>query len=340
MENMFGSVRFYPDLNNFFGGPASFQKRLEAGLGKRGIKVSYDYDGNLDDLDTVLLINATKSINKLLRIKRKGIRLVQRLGSPFPSNSHLQIGPLKRFRTWLGTQNVAFIRAHLADIIVYQSQFVLDCWEKKHGILNKPKVIIYNGVDLVKFSPRGPRYKQTSDVCIISVEGTQYGPEQSPAFLVALELKKRGFDVELLVFGRLCPNVVTHYSAYSFVKVMGSILNENLPYYYKGASFFVSNDVIAACPNSVIEALACGTPIVGYKFSVLPEIVNHEAGRCVPVVGNPWKNEPPGNVKALANAAQEVVENNSEFRNGARRLAEERYNCENMIDRYMEVFFQ
>ena len=52
------------------------------------------------------------------------------------------------------------------------------------------------------------------------------------------------------------------------------------------------------------------------------------------------RGEAPGNIVGLVDAALEVHENNAPFREGARRLAEERYGLDRMVDQYMEVFSQ
>lgn len=327
-----------PDLRNSRGGPGKFQRLLVQELNNREIKVSYN--GGEKKLDALLLINATRHWGDLLWAKKKGVNIVQRLGSPFAIGNNLPIKPLDRIRIWIGEQNVAIIRRYLADRIVYQSQFVRDCWEKEYGRVKKTSRIIYNGVDINQFTPEGPKYDSPSDICVISVEGTQIYPEQSPAFLVAQALNNRGCDVDLLVFGKPWGDTAARYSGFPFVNFKGPLPNGELPFYYRGATLYVLNDIVnAGCPNSVLEALACGTPVVGYSPGVLPEMLTPEAGICVPAAGDPWNGEEPGNVNALADAAMEIVVNNSTYRRGAQQLAEDRYDLKRMVDQYMEVLF-
>jgi glycosyltransferase involved in cell wall biosynthesis len=319
------------------GGPASFQKKLSESLNNIGYKIFYDIGKN--KCDALLLINATRHWGALLKTKYRGTNIVQRLGSTFTSIKNYPVKLLTQIHSWVGFKNISCIRRYIADRIVYQSEFVKECWEMEYGKVKKPCYVIYNGVDLNKFTPEGPKYDSPSNICIISVEGTQIYPEHSAAFLVTQELNNRGFDVELLVFGNPWHNTANRYNVYPFVKLKGQIPNEELPYFYRGASFFVSNDVIAGCPNSVIESLACGTPVIGYHIAVLPEIITPDAGICVPAEGNPWKEENAGNIGILADAAMEIVKNKS-FRRGARKLAENRYGLDQMVDQYTRVLFQ
>lgn len=330
---------FMAQLLSGVGGPASFQKKLISSLESNGIKVCIS-PIHFNDCQSILVINATRKIHILLLAKIRGKRIVQRLGSPFPSNSNQNISAFQRLRTWAGMLNVAFIRRYLADRIVYQSLFVKKCWDEKYGSLHKPYAVVYNGVDLSLFSEHGPKYESSSDICIISVEGTQNYPEHSPAFLVSQELKKRGVDVELLVFGKPWSDTAEKYAIHPHVVFMGPVANNKLPFFYRGASVYLLNDIVnAGCPNSVIEALACGTPVVGYSPGVLSEMLTPNAGICVPANGDPWKGEQPGNIELLSDAVLKIANNNIEFRKGARQLAEKRYDLTEMVDNYENFFF-
>jgi len=331
-------IGFMPDLRGASGGPAVFQRRLAAALKGWSILVTYDVTGW--NVDKILLINATRHIPVLMRAKRRGTKIIQRLGLPFPSNRNLKINLPERIYTFLGMRAIALIRRYVADRIVYQSAFVKNCWEKEYGLIGQTDEIIYNGVDLDLFSPQGPRYESSADIRIISVEGTQVYPGKSTAFLVAKEMRDRGYDVELLVFGKPWADAGNRYSRYPFVRFYDTIPNEHLPPYYRGATLYVLNDIVAGCPNSVIEALACGVPVVGFKPGVLEEMLTEEAGRCVALDRDVFKDPSPGNIESLTDAALAIAENNVEFRQGARRLAEDRYGVAHMAERYRRILME
>lgn len=322
------------------GGPASFQKKLLSRLEDRGIAVNFGPDGYNRKCLAALIVNGTRHMGTLLKAKRNGTRIIQRLGSPFSSNLHRVIPLPQRLRSWIGNQTMIFIRRYLADIIIYQSEFVKQCWGKKYGKVNAPSLICYNGVDLIHFSPDGPQYVSQAQICIISVEGSQDYPDNSTAFQVTQEVVRRGINAELLIFGKPWKGAFQKYTEFPFVKFIGQVPNQDLPYYYRGASIYVLNDYVnAGCPNSVIEALACGCPVVGYGDGVLQEILTDEAGICTPCIGNPWKGETPGNVPALADAVLCIYQNDKIYRRGARKLAKERFNLDHMVDQYTQVLF-
>ena len=87
----------------------------------------------------------------------------------------------------------------------------------------------------------------------------------------------------------------------------------DIPELMRSSHLLFSAEINPPCPNSVIEALACGLPVVGFDTGSLRELIGDNAGRLAPYGGNPWKLEPP-DVPALAKAAVEVLENQERFR--------------------------
>jgi len=329
-------VCFIPKIDNI-GGPSTFQKKLFNSLQKRGIPTSYT-GTTFEKFDVILLINATKLIHKLSFAKLRGARIIQRLGLPFHPNIWLNMNKGERIRSLISTVNQRMTRELFADMIVYQSKYVQKCWNMLYGQSYKKSYVIYNGIDLSFFNPIGEKYIPKGEMCVVSVEGTQPNPTESLAFNVVKELIVRGVKTELLVFGRASNDTRMQYSKYSFVRFMGQVPNNVLPFYLRSAHVFLSNDYIAACPNSVLEALACGTPIVGYKLGVLPELLKGTAGKCVHSGGAPWKYRKPNNISFLADAAIEIYEKYDQYSRSARRLAEEHYGLDHMVDQYIQIF--
>ena len=111
---------------------------------------------------------------------------------------------------------------------------------------------------------------------------------------------------------------------------------ERIPEIDRSAHLLFSADLNAACPNSVIEALACGLPVAAFDTGALNELVTGDAGRLVPYGGDPWKLEPP-DIPALAIAAAEILRDQPRFRSAARAHAESALGLEKMVDGYLKV---
>ncbi|SMP75483.1 Glycosyltransferase involved in cell wall bisynthesis [Neorhodopirellula lusitana] len=75
----------------------------------------------------------------------------------------------------------------------------------------------------------------------------------------------------------------------------------------------------------VAEALACGTPVAGFKRGALPEIVIPSVGRLAT----------PGDTTALARAVRQCLRLNGEV---CRRVAQENFSFERMVSQYEDVY--
>ena len=55
-----------------------------------------------------------------------------------------------------------------------------------------------------------------------------------------------------------------------------------LTYFYSACDWFVCPSLQDNLPNTVIESMACGTPVVGYEIGGLPDMVHDHSGLLVP----------------------------------------------------------
>ena len=112
-----------------------------------------------------------------------------------------------------------------------------------------------------------------------------------------------------------------------------------IPEIDRSAHVLFSADLNAACPNSVIEALACGLPVAAFDTGGLNELVVGDAGRLVPYGGDPWRLEKP-DVPALAHATAEILRDRPRFRAAARAHAEHALGLEKMMDGYLMALLE
>ena len=320
------------------GGVSSFQAKLAAGLEARGIQVCHRLDEK--PFDALLLTSTTRDLPGLLRLRRQGLRIVQRLDGINWLHRRLHTGPRHYLRAEYGNRLLALLRSRVVTHIVYQSEFVRGWWSAQFGPERVPSVVIHNGVDLAAFTPGGPEERPSGTFRLLLVEGSlQGGYETGLATAIGLaEHLAERVPLELMVVGRLSPNMQSTFQEKSRIPLVwaGLVPHEAIPALDRSAHLLYSADINAACPNSVIEALACGLPVSGFATGALPELVTGDAGRLVPYGGDPWKLETP-DLPALAAAAAVILQNNAAFRLAARRRAEEAFGLDTMLDRYLEV---
>lgn len=112
----------------------------------------------------------------------------------------------------------------------------------------------------------------------------------------------------------------------------GAVPPERMPALYNDASFYLNSPVIDNMPNSVIEAFACGLPVITSDAGGIPYIVrDHENGRLVPA----------GNPDALATAALELYANPGDalrLADTARAECLSRYTWPAVRDRWLALY--
>jgi glycosyltransferase involved in cell wall biosynthesis len=323
-------------------GMASFRLKFEQGLRKRGVEVTYDLSALSD---AALVIAGTRRLLPLWRLRRRGARIVQRLDGINWVHRRRRTGLKHALRAEYGNFILSFIRARLADRVIYQSGFARGWWEGWYGKTPVPAAAILNGVDLDLYKPDGPGELPADRTRLLVVEGSLgggYDMGLDNAIALAERLQaEHGFRMELMVVGRITEEHRQAVQACSRVPLVwaGSLPRERIPETCRSAHLLFSADLHAACPNSVIEALACGLPVVSFDTGALQELVPAQAGRIVPYGGDPWKIEPP-DIAGLARAAAELLGDLGRFRKGARAQAEERLGLDRMVEGYLKVLLE
>jgi glycosyltransferase involved in cell wall biosynthesis len=322
------------------GGTASFQNKFAAGLQARGIQVSYDPD----DINNqaVLVIGGTRRIPALLWAKKRGIPIIQRLDGMNWLHRRRFTGMRHFLRAEYGNRVLQYIRTRIASRIVYQSRFARDWWQRSHGTVDVPVSVIHNGVDLDEFTPDGMHQRPNDVYRLLLVEGRLSGGYEI-GLEAAVRLAERlvnhySLVVELMLVGQISKSIQEKTNQKTTVPLrwVGLVPQEDIPAIDRSAHLLFSADLNPACPNSVIEALACGLPVAAFDTGALPELVQGDSGRVVPYGGDPWKLDEP-DISALAEACLPILEQQERFRTAARAQAEKHFSLDDMVEQYLQV---
>jgi len=320
------------------GGPSSFQLRLVKGLSAYGIETCHELSDT--PYDAVLVIGGTRQLAWLWRARWRGIPVLQRLDGMNWIHRRYTTGLRHFLRAERGNLLLSTIRARMADIVVYQSQFARSWWERERGPQSKPTYVVHNGVDLTEFHPAGIGERPTDRYRLLLVEGALGGGyELGLDHAIALTqrmTKKLDKPVDLMVAGKTSPETRARAERNEDVTVRwaGIVPRERIPELDRSAHLLYAADLNAACPNAVIEAMACGLPVVAFETGALPELVKGDSGRLAPYGGDPWRLDPP-DIDGLAHAALEVLSDLSRFQTDARARAEAAFSLDQMVKGYL-----
>jgi len=318
---------------------ATFRNKFEAGLAARHIEVTH----NPDEADTAILVIAgTKNLLPLWRAKRRGVRIVQRLDGINWIHRKRSTGWRHYLRAEYGNFILSFIRRNLADRILYQSEFSKTWWEDWYGKPKALSTVVHNGVDINVYNTGRDGILPAPPYRLLVVEGS-LGGGYDMGLDNAIELAEtlneiQGLPMQLVVVGRITEEHRARVEARARIPIewLGIVPRERIPEIDRSAHLLFSADLHPACPNSVIEALACGLPVVAFDTGAVKELVMGDSGRVVPYGSDSWNVEPP-DIPALAAASAEILRDLPRFKSAARAHAESALGLDKMVDGYLRV---
>jgi glycosyltransferase involved in cell wall biosynthesis len=215
------------------------------------------------------------------------------------------------------------------------------CWMadtvKKSPLLGRfPVTTIPYGIDTADFAPRDRHFAR--DVLGL--------PRDAKIVLFAAEsltFKRKGFALLAQVLQDLAEvpglvlvsiglgNPITDSGIHHLH--LGFVANERwLSIIYSAADVFVIPSLQDNLPNTILESLACGTPVVGVAVGGIPDVVRP---------GTTGLLVPPGDAGALRDAIVRVLNDpadREQMASECRRIAMEEYSLELQAKRYVTLY--
>ena len=148
----------------------------------------------------------------------------------------------------------------------------------------------------------------------------------------------RRHDLELHVVGSLsqiCRQQLADFSdnyseASERIKVVGAIDNDDMPQHMRQADVLLHPRLGDWCPNVVVEALACGLPVVCGSWGGASELVG-AGGISVPTEQWSYGEE---FINGMATAVETVLASLPEYRVRARQRAEAEFDISRVAEAY------
>lgn len=322
----------FPHPPQVHGGPGSFQTRLTEELILRNWKIVYPEDSIRPDV--ILVVGGTKRIKWLKKCKKSGVRIVHRLDGL--NWRHKIIKTSFKEKLLASSRNLIFkhIRNKLADEVIYQSSFIKDCWYKYSSKAPVPENIIYNAVNLDDFKP-SENFSDKPDLICVEGRLQPHPATIDPLKEISNYLLSNKLISSVKVCGKTTPEIDKELKGIDGLKLVGVVPRDEIRNQLKSAVFLVL-EIQPPCPNSVIEALASGCPVIGFRSGAIEELVDNSSGCIVEYGGDPWRLDIPKS-ENLITKMEEFFKNYKKFSIGARKRAEKKFCLDNMVNKYIEV---
>jgi glycosyltransferase involved in cell wall biosynthesis len=227
---------------------------------------------------------------------------------------------------------------HAAEHVLYQSEFSKLSADTFLGEPRSSWEVLYNAVDVDRFTPAGAPPAE-GPVLLLGGDQTQaYRLEvalRTFALVVASEPEAR-----LLVTGRLVSSpdaLLDELGVRDRVDFVGRYTQREAPDLIRRAHVFLHTKVKDPCPSAVIEAMACGLPVVYARSGGTVELVGDDAGVGVEHPDT-WDRDEPPTPEALAHAVGVALAERARYSTTARQRAVERFALEPWLERHAELF--
>jgi glycosyltransferase involved in cell wall biosynthesis len=238
------------------GGSVSFARVLAEGLPRAGVAVGFDA---ADAVEAILVFSHHGDARTLKRQRRRGVKVLHRLDERRDPGE----------RGWRSRKHRAIARLNgLADVTVFQSEFVRG---NMGSLCRAPRaVVIHNGADTTVFTPDGPRRSLAGRPVALHVSHGVGESKRLDRLAALLEALPPGGHLHLA--GRHA-ETGRPWLADPRVTVHGLVGRDEVAALMRSADFLFFPSELEPCPNTPLEALASGLPVLYHPSGGTPEVV-------------------------------------------------------------------
>ncbi|WP_435356266.1 glycosyltransferase family 4 protein [Emticicia sp. SJ17W-69] len=150
-------------------------------------------------------------------------------------------------------------------------------------------------------------------------KGFSYFQESLEILKSQIATKSQSQDIELVVLGESDEETINKLSFKAYT--LGRISDVNqIVSIYSAADIFVTSSIQENLPNTIMEAMSCGTPSVGFEVGGIPEMIENKTNGFLAkyksaeslAEGMKWALYEANYAELSKNARQKVVDNYSE----------------------------
>ena len=236
---------------------------------------------------------------------------------------------------------------HAADWVFYQSKFCKHAAQLFLGPRSGSGEVLYNAIDTKKFFPREPKHSlvKRDFVFLLTgkidshlyyrLESTIKGLRMANKNGLRSRLKIAGWverDIQLRAM-----DLSKKYGIANKVEFLGPYTQKEAPSIYRAADAYVMTKHNDPCPNTVLEAMSCGLPVLYSNSGGVPELVGDDAGIGL-LCEQSWDSPFVPSAQSIGDGMIEIVERRKKFSTVARQRAIDLFDISDWIDRHKNIF--
>lgn len=231
-----------------------------------------------------------------------------------------------------------------ADFVVYQSEFCRESADHFLGVVAAPSRVLFNPVDLAVFTPAP--VPPSRECWQLLTAGTHYQPWRVLVPIATLRhLRTLGHHARLTVAGDLCwPDArrkvqaaITEVGLGEVVTLRPAFTQQEAITLFQSAHVLLHPKYHDPCPTIVLEALACGLPVIGSRSGGLPELVGADGGALIEVPLD-WEQAIAPDPVRMAEAIVHLMRDWPGRHAAARTRAEKLFDAERWVAEHRRIF--
>ena len=232
-----------------------------------------------------------------------------------------------------------------ADYIFFQSIFCKQIAEKFLGKSLCESEVLYNSVDTSFFKPGNIKLENDNFIFLITGKFYSHLFYSLECVILAIEIaKKNNLNFSFRIAGiidlktqKKIIDLINKRNLKDKVEITGPYKQENANKVYQKVNAFVYMSHNAPCPNSVIEALSSGLPVLYSNSGGIPEIVGDECGIGIDTKDS-FENPTSPSPQMIYEGMLEIIKNHSLMSYNSRERAVKFFDIANWILKHKQIF--
>jgi glycosyltransferase involved in cell wall biosynthesis len=237
-----------------------------------------------------------------------------------------------------------------ASHVFWQSEFCRRCADRFLGARAGGGEVLFNAVDTERFRPaeaaETSRRARPFTLLLTGKIGASTAYRLTSSIEGLSVARRGGIDAVLTIAGAIAPAaeaearaLIDQLGLAAAVRFTGAYSGQQAPDIYRSADAYLMIKQNDPCPNVVIEALACGLPVLYSASGGVPELVGQEAGVGLPIEES-FEHVIVPEAAAIADGLAHLVADRDAMAAAARRRAVEKFGLPGWIGRHSAVFEQ
>lgn len=306
------------------GGPNTFRANFCRAAAGIGVTTTNSVYGKFDSL---LVVQQYDSL-VLKTLKSWGVRMVQRLDG-------------MAYEEWAGpdwramNEPVQRVYAEIADAVIFQSNYAARQADYFLGARHPKSSVVPNGADRSLYFPEGTD-RPGGPLRLLTTGNFRLPDLLKPQVELIELLRRRGHEVVLRVAGPVPDRELRSLLDREGIVYLGKLDGAAIASELRMADAFLFSMLNAACPNSVVEAISCGVPVIGYESGSLPELCWFNADLLAPIGQRLIHRAEDADPEILLVAFEKWLANPKIYREQALDHADS-WNLKRMMDQYLEI---